>query len=61
MEHLLRKSKVLIRDQPLRILRSLTEKIDWNDRLIGILGARGTGKTTLMLQRLKKEYGNSGI
>jgi hypothetical protein len=35
------------------IVRYLYHLVDWNQRLIGILGARGTGKTTLMLQRLK--------
>jgi ABC-type uncharacterized transport system ATPase subunit len=34
-------------------LRGLHSQIDWNDRLIGILGARGTGKTTLLLQHLE--------
>jgi predicted AAA+ superfamily ATPase len=29
-------------------------KISWNSRLIGIKGARGVGKTTLMLQYLKR-------
>ena len=37
--------------------RFLAGNIDWNDRLIGIFGARGTGKTTLILQQLKKTYG----
>lgn len=31
--------------------RYLLDKIDWNLPLIIILGARGTGKTTLMLQK----------
>jgi predicted AAA+ superfamily ATPase len=34
------------------------DEIDWNDRLIGIRGARGVGKTTLLLQRVKKLPGN---
>lgn len=34
-------------------IRSLYYKIDWNDRLIAIRGARGVGKTTLILQYLK--------
>ncbi len=38
------------------IIRSLYHTIDWNQRLIGILGARGTGKTTLMLQFIKQNY-----
>ena len=28
--------------------------IDWHDRLIGIKGARGVGKTTLLLQYIKQ-------
>ncbi len=36
------------------ITRSLMGEIDWNQRLIGIKGARGVGKTTLMLQRLQQ-------
>ncbi|MFB6257571.1 MAG: ATP-binding protein [Flavobacteriales bacterium] len=34
--------------------RSLYERVHWDSRLIGITGARGTGKTTLLLQRLKE-------
>lgn len=33
--------------------RYLYNRINWSDRLIAIKGARGTGKTTLLLQRLK--------
>lgn len=32
--------------------RFLFDKIDFNERLIGILGARGVGKTTILLQYL---------
>ena len=35
--------------------RFLYNKIDFNDRLLGIIGARGAGKTTLLLQYLKEE------
>lgn len=35
--------------------RYLFDKIQWNNRLIGIKGARGTGKTTLSLQWLKSQ------
>lgn len=34
--------------------RSLLDKIDWNERLIGVVGARGVGKTTCLLQRLSE-------
>lgn len=33
--------------------RYLYNRIDWNDRLIGIKGFRGVGKTTLLLQHIK--------
>ncbi|HAS60416.1 MAG TPA: AAA family ATPase [Algoriphagus sp.] len=33
--------------------RFLSKKINWNQRMIGIKGPRGAGKTTLMLQHLK--------
>lgn len=39
-------------------VRSLYEKISWDSRLIGILGARGAGKSTLVLQYYKKEFNN---
>ncbi len=34
-------------------IRYLYKDIDWNARLISIIGARGTGKTTLLLQHIK--------
>jgi len=34
--------------------RYLYDQIDWSQRLIGIMGARGVGKTTLILQRIKE-------
>lgn len=38
----------------LNFVRSLSYQINWNARLIGIKGARGVGKTTMMLQYIKK-------
>lgn len=59
MEKLKLKSNLILQQQSMNIIREQTGKIDWNDRLIGILGARGTGKTTLLLQRMKQQYGYS--
>lgn len=42
-----------------KFIRYLYDQIDWNSRLIGITGARGTGKTTLLLQYAKLQYPNS--
>ena len=36
--------------------RSLMDEINWEARMIGIKGARGVGKTTLMLQYIKKHF-----
>lgn len=52
MESLLLKSGALAQRVSTRFRRYLYAEIDWGNRLIGIKGARGTGKTTLLLQRL---------
>jgi len=59
MDTLIEKSYQKVRDVDTRFIRSIMDKIDWNDRLIGIRGARGVGKTTLLLQRIKKFLGNT--
>jgi predicted AAA+ superfamily ATPase len=38
--------------------RSIIHEINWNARLIGIKGARGIGKTTLLLQYIKLNHSN---
>ena len=38
--------------------RYLYSKINWNVRLLGIRGARGVGKTTLILQYIKENFNN---
>ena len=38
------------------IRRDLMDEINWNDRLIGIKGARGVGKTTFLLQYAKENF-----
>ena len=41
----------------LRFKRYLHDRIDWSLRLIGIKGARGVGKTTMLLQHIKESFG----
>jgi predicted AAA+ superfamily ATPase len=36
--------------------RFLYSKIDWDERLIGIKGARGVGKSTMLLQHIKLTF-----
>ncbi len=59
MEELIKHSAIRVSKTTLDFTRYLLDEIEWEDKLIGITGFRGVGKTTLMLQRLKKEYGNS--
>ena len=40
--------------------RFLFSRINWKARLISIQGARGTGKTTMLLQRVKESFAQPG-
>lgn len=53
LDILVEKSNQKLKDCDLTHIRSLMYKIDWNLRLICIRGARGVGKSTLLLQKLK--------
>jgi len=48
-----------LRKTDLSFQRYLTDEIHWNSRLSAITGARGTGKTTMILQHIKKTFGNT--
>ena len=52
---LLEQSERLVTNVSLDFKRYLFDVIQWNNRLIGIKGARGTGKTTLLLQWIKEQ------
>ncbi len=54
MNELLTKSQRLLARTDLRYQRSLLRPINWQWRLNGVVGARGTGKTTLLLQQLRR-------
>ena len=53
MEELVLSFRDLIDRVDTRFVRYLHDEIDWNSRLIAILGTRGVGKTTLLLQHIK--------
>ncbi len=55
-EHIQDISERRVRETSTDIKRFLYDRIDWSDRLIAILGSRGTGKTTLLLQHIKDEF-----
>lgn len=54
MQQLHEISNRLLKSTDINFKRSLYNQIDWNDKLIEIKGARGVGKTTLMLQKAKE-------
>jgi len=56
MEILQKTYQRLLQDTEMTFKRYLCDKIRWHNRLIGIVGARGTGKTTLLLQHIKQNF-----
>lgn len=54
MTTLFEKHRRKINATPMHFTRSIMDTIHWEARLIGIKGARGVGKTTLLLQYIKK-------
>lgn len=59
MDRLLERHNNLIDKTSVKFVRSVYGIIDWDEKLIGIKGQRGVGKTTLLLQYIKKNYGKS--
>jgi predicted AAA+ superfamily ATPase len=53
MERLIAQFRALIEKTDTQLVRYLHSKINWENRIIAILGARGVGKTTLLLQHIK--------
>ena len=53
MEELVEKFRFKLSLTSTDFVRSLGSDINWNARLIGVKGARGVGKTTMLLQHIK--------
>ena len=56
MERLREKFYQKISNTDVLIVREFIDKIDWSNRMIGITGGRGCGKTTLILQYIRKHF-----
>ncbi len=56
MEKLFEIFDLKLRATPLKFKRFLFDLIDWDNRLISIQGARGAGKTTLILQHIRETF-----
>lgn len=57
MESFFQTHKLLVENVKSPVRRLLMDKIDWTQRLIGIKGTRGVGKTTFLLQIAKERFG----
>ncbi len=57
MEAFYRTHSYLVEHTNAPVRRALMDEIDWRDRLIGIKGTRGVGKTTFLLQYAKEKFG----
>ncbi len=53
MDHLFQYSNTLIAKVDPSFVRYMYDYINWQNRLIGLVGPRGVGKTTLVLQHIK--------
>jgi predicted AAA+ superfamily ATPase len=56
MEAFFRTHRYLVEHVNAPVRRTLMDEIDWNDRMIGIKGTRGVGKTTFLLQYAKEKF-----
>jgi predicted AAA+ superfamily ATPase len=59
LERLFEDHRIYINETNLEFKRFLLEELPWNERLLGIQGFRGIGKTTMILQYIKETYGTS--
>ena len=57
MQAFFKTHKFLLDHLNVPIRRGMMDKINWDDRLIGILGARGVGKTNFLLDYVNATYG----
>lgn len=53
MRTLIDRYRMLLEETSTDYVRDIHDSIDWNDPLIAIMGSRGVGKTTLVLQHIK--------
>ena len=56
MEAFFRTHRYLVEHANAPVRRILMDEINWNDRMIGIKGTRGVGKTTFLLQYAKENF-----
>ncbi|MBF1384870.1 ATP-binding protein [Prevotella aurantiaca] len=57
MDAFFRTHAYLVEHNHAPVRRMLMDEVNWDDRLIGIKGTRGVGKTTFLLQYAKENFG----
>ena len=58
MEGLVKIYMRLLQEADVKAFRYLYSDIDWNERCVAIIGAKGVGKTTMLLQHIKSTFVN---
>lgn len=58
MESLIKIYLRLLQETDAKTFRYLYQNIDWDERCIAIIGAKGVGKTTMLLQHIKHTFAN---
>src|SRR5690554_7624143 len=58
MQAFFKTHKYLLEHLNVPVHRGLMDLINWEDRLIGVVGTRGVGKTTFLLDYIQTAYGS---
>lgn len=58
MRTLYQKFEILLQNTTTDFKRYLYQEISWDSRMVGIIGPRGVGKTTMILQYIKENLGS---
>ncbi len=58
MRTLYQKFEILLQNTTIDFKRYLYDEISWKSRMVGIIGPRGVGKTTMILQYIKENLGS---
>ncbi len=61
MEQLIQRHQVIVSRTTSTFHRYMYHLIDWRNRMIGLMGPRGVGKTTLILQHIKEALPGSKV
>jgi predicted AAA+ superfamily ATPase len=61
MNLLYQKQQILLAHTSVAFKRYMYDKIPWNGRMVGLVGPRGVGKTTMLLQYLKEKNDKTAL